>query len=275
MGASAANLDFTNVKESTGFNQSRIVAGDYAAIISKVDDATAPDGTKAWVFAIKLKDKPSSVFRYYCKLDEKSLWKVRNLFIAAGKTVPKRRAKVDPNQVIGKLIGATIEDGEDYKDREQSEVTGVFPASELGDSTMTASADEDDDDDTTDDDVDLDDMDNSGPTFVPSDDEDEEAEEPEEAEDEAEEEAEEADPYADLDRTELKRRIKAIQADFKILTKHTDDDLKGFLAKLEADNGEDEEEAPAPKAAPKKRAPKPATEDISDEDLDDINIDDL
>lgn len=272
MGATTKNLDFTNVKESSGFNQGRIPAGDYAAIIASVADAQAPDKTDAYVFAVKIKSKPSSVFRYYCKLDEKSLWKLRNILIAAGKTVPKRRAKVDPNTIVGKLIGVTIEDAEDYNDREQSEITGVFPASELGDDTFTSTTDDDEPAD-DDDDVDLDDMDNtqsSGPRFQPSDDEDEEEEA---EEDEAEEEAEEADPYAGLDRAALKQRIKAIQADFKILTKHTDDDLKGFLAKLEADNGEDDEE-PAPKRTAKPKS-KVKAEELSDDDLDDINIDDL
>lgn len=265
MGATARNVDMTNVKESSGFNQSRVKAGDYLAIVSSVADAVAPDKTDAYVFAVKLKNKPSSVFRYYCKLDEKSLWKLRNILIAAGKTVPKKKSKVDPNQIVGRLIGVTIEDGEDYKDKETSEITGVFPASEIGDETLTSTSDDDDDDAPEDDDVDIDDMDNG------SVDDDEEAEE--EPEEEAEEdEAEEADPYEGLDRTALKQRIKALQADFKILTKHTDDDLKGFLAKLES-------AAPAAEEPKVKRTAKPKSTvkaaELSDDDLDDIDIDDI
>ena len=39
MGASAQNVDFSNVKEASGFNRSRIKAGDYLAKIKGVEDA--------------------------------------------------------------------------------------------------------------------------------------------------------------------------------------------------------------------------------------------
>ena len=89
MGASAQNVDFSNVKEASGFNRSRIKAGDYLAKIKGVEDAKAKDGVHQYLFSIQIVDKPSSVFPYYCKLQENQLWKLRNLFIAAGKTVPK------------------------------------------------------------------------------------------------------------------------------------------------------------------------------------------
>ena len=263
--ATAEIIDFSNVKDQSGFNRKRIPAGDYAAIITKVENATAKDDTKQYLFSIKVKDRPSSVFAYYCKLQENQLWKLRNLLIAAGKTVPKTKSKVDPNQVVGKLIGITVED-DDYDGKEQSQITGVFPASELGDSTSVAPSDDEDDNEAPDDDEDLDDLDNGQ-----TDDEPEEEPEPEEAEEE--EEAEEADPYVDLTRDELKRRIKAIDAAYKVFKTTTDDTLRAALAKLES--GVDNTPAPAAKAAPKARAPKPNVADISDDDLDDINIDDL
>ena len=80
------------------------------AIRKGVEDAKAKDGVHQYLFSIQIVDKPSSVFPYYCKLQENQLWKLRNLFIAAGKTVPKKKVKVDPNQIVGKLIGVTIED---------------------------------------------------------------------------------------------------------------------------------------------------------------------
>jgi hypothetical protein len=259
MGATARTVDLTNVKDQSGINKNRIPAGDYAAIIKRVEDAEAKDKTPQYFFFIQIKDRPSSVLPYYCKLQENQLWKLRNIFIAAGKTVPKKKMKVDPNTIVGKLIGVTVDDTE-YDGKEQSEITGVFPASELDSSVNVASDSEDEDDDeptitsAADDDDDDDDV-----ADEPEEDEAEEAEEPE---DEAEEDDEPADPYADLDRAELKKRVKKLDPEFKVFTKTTDDDLKAALAKLEA-------AAAKPAAKAKSKAP------VADEDLDDIDIDDL
>lgn len=259
MGATARTVDLTNVKESSGFNQNRIPAGDYAAIITRVEDAvTKADQTPSYVFAIKIKDRPSSVFRYYCKLQENQLWKLRNIFIAAGKTVPKKKVRIDPNTIVGKMIGVTVEDAEDYNDREQSEIAGVFPASEL-DESINVATDVDEDDEPAED-IDLDE-------------EPEEEPEADEAEDEGE--AEEADPLAGLTRNEIKAEIKKYQADFQAKKSQSDDDLREILRGLqESQNDEEDEEEEAP--APKQRASRKSKPKIeSDEDLDDIDIDDL
>ena len=250
MGASAQNVDFSNVKEASGFDRRRIKAGDYLAKIKGVEDAKAKDGVHQYLFSIQIVDKPSSVFPYYCKLQENQLWKLRNLFIAAGKTVPKKKVKVDPNQIVGKLIGVTIEDDE-YEGKEQSTVEGVFPASDLGDDASVPDSSDDDEVEVqgSDDDDDLD-LDEPAPATkskpAPEPEEDEE----EEAEEEAEEEP--ADELAGLDRNALKARIKKHQPDVKFRTSQSDDDLRDILRKLEA--------APAASA---------------DEDIDDLDVDDL
>ena len=244
MGASAQNVDFSNVKEASGFNRSRIKAGDYLAKIKGVEDAKAKDGVHQYLFSIQIVDKPSSVFPYYCKLQENQLWKLRNLFIAAGKTVPKKKVKVDPNQIVGKLIGVTIEDDE-YEGKEQSGVEGVFPASDLGDDASVPDRDEDEAEDQVDDDGDDLDLDEPAPKAKA-------APEPEDDEEEEEAEEEPADELAGLDRNELKARIKKHQPDVKFRTSQSDDDLRDILRKLEA--------APAASA---------------DEDIDDLDVDDL
>ena len=243
MGATARNVDMSNVKDQAGFNRSRIKAGDYLAKIIKVEDAVAKDKTDQYLFTIQIVDKPSSKFPYYCKLQDNQLWKLRNIFIAAGKTVPKKKVKVDPNQIVGKVIGVTVEDDE-YEGKEQSTIEGVFPASELGDySAPSGSASDDDDEDSVADDGEDLDLDLDEPA--------EEEAAAEEAE-EAEEAAEEADPYADLDRTALKARIKEHQPDAKFLKSQTDDDLREVLRKIES-------------TAPAK----------DDDDLEDLDIDDI
>jgi len=246
-------VDFSNVKDGGNFNRNRIPAGDYLAKIVKVEDAVSKkDDAFQFLFTIQIQKRPSSKFPYYCKLQENQLWKLRNLLIAAGKTVPKSKIKVDPNQIVGKLIGVTVED-DDYDGKEQSSISGVFPAAELAESgdDDDESADveeaEDDEDDN------LDDLED-----VSVDDEDEPEEEPEE-----EEEA--GDEYDAMERLDLRKVLKKLDPELKTSTKQTDDDLRNLIRELNAK-----------KAAPaKKTAAKPAKAQVSDEELEELDIDDL
>lgn len=145
MGASASkiNIDFTNVKEGGNFSKKHMPAGDYLARVTKVEDAKpkdTSDKTPMWLFTIQLKDTPSATYPYYCKLQENQLWKVRNLLVAAGINVPKKKVAVDPNKLVGKLIAVSLDDTE-YNGKEQSEVGAVFSPNDLD------SVPEDDDDD--------------------------------------------------------------------------------------------------------------------------------
>lgn len=255
--ATAQNVDFSNVKDGGNYNRKRIPAGDYLATVTKIDDAEAKDGVFQYLVSIKINKIPSSVLPYYCKLQENQLWKLRNLLIAAGLTVPKRRTKVDPNRVVGKLIGVTIED-DDYDGKEQSSIAAVFPAADLGDDTGPAV---DEDDEGEDEDAPLED---------------------DEAEEEAEEEPEaEAEPP--MDRNALKAAIKALKPDFVARKSQTDDDLVDILADLRpsddlADDDEEEgeeEEAPAPVKRRTTAAAKKKAADVTDEELEELDIDAL
>lgn len=272
--ATARNVDFTNVKEGSVYNNKRIEAGDYLAKITQVVDSEVKSGnnkgTPQFEFAIKVMDHPSSVLPYRCALTENQLWKLRNILIAAGKSVPKRRTKVDPNAIVGKLIGISVEDDEYEKDgetRPTSQITGVFPAADLGDQVVSKDEDEDEDED----------EDYSEPD---TDSDDEEDDEPE-AEEEDDEEEEENDPLADMNRTQLKAAIIKIQSDFQARKSQSDDDLREVLRGLQSASADEEEEAPAPKKAPKpaagkaKRKAKPKAEDVDDEELDELDIDSL
>lgn len=272
--ATVHNVDFTNVKEGGVFNTKRIEAGDYLAKIVKVEDAPVKSGENKgrpqYLFTIRLVDHPSSTFPYYCQLTENQLWKLRNLLIAAGKTVPKKRTKVDPNTIVGKTIGVLIEDDEYEKDgkvTERSTINGVFPAADLGDVVASDDFAEEDEDE------------EDAPL------EEDEVDEVE-ADDEADEE-EEDDPYEAMNRTQLKAAIVKLQSDFQARKSQSDDDLRKILRDLnDADaDEEDEEEAPTPKASTKaKAAPaakkargkaKPKVEEIDDEELDELDIDNL
>lgn len=272
--ATAQNIDFTNVKDGGNFNKARIPAGDYLAKITKIEDAEAKDKTFQYLVSIKLVKRSASVFPYYCKLQENQLWKLRNLLIAGGLNVPKRRTKVDPNRLLNKLIGVSIEDTE-YEGKDQSEIVAVFPAAELAEGG-DAAVDGDDDEG--------EDGEEEEPEYGSPEDEVEEEAEEEAVEDEVEEDE---DPYADLDRAALKAELKKRDPAFVAKKSQTDDDLRDLLragdgeAEEPDEEEEVEEEEPEPvtkkvtrKPAATKARRKPATE-VTDDELEELDIDDI
>src|SRR5436190_967015 len=112
--ASAKAVDFSGVKDKGAFNPKRVDEGDYAAIVTKVEDGKVAKGENAgdfmYVFTIKLQKFSQNTYPYRCALRENQLWKLRNLAVAAGINVPKSRVKFNPNKIVGKLIGVTMED---------------------------------------------------------------------------------------------------------------------------------------------------------------------
>lgn len=148
--ATAKALDFSDVKDRGNFNPQRVEAGDYLAKVVKVEDANSKkDGEFQYIFTIKLSKFSQYAYPYYCKLTKEQLWKLRNLLIAAGLNVPKARLKVDPNKVVGKSIGVTMEDDE-YDGKEKSVIAAVFSAAELAaGGTDDSDYDDDEDEDAT------------------------------------------------------------------------------------------------------------------------------
>lgn len=146
MAATKQTLDFTNVKESSGFNPKHLPAGDYRAKITGVEDKPSKAGNAQWVWTIVLTTDQRAAYPLYTGLDEKQLWKVRNLFMAAGINVPKKRVAVDPNKLIGREIGISLEDDE-YEGKMKSVIIATFPADDLtGDSPEDAGSSVDDED---------------------------------------------------------------------------------------------------------------------------------
>ena len=195
-------VDFTNTKDGgAGFNKKRVPSGDYEAKITGCEDAPSKkDGVHQWLYSITLtSDKYSDrCFPYYCKLQENQLWKLRNLFLAAGITVPKKKIKLDPSRIVGKTIGITLDDDE-YEGKAQSNVSATFPASELEDSDDG----DEEDDDTEDEDEDDEEEEPAPPARktakkkpapAPVDDEDEDEDEEDEADPDDEDDEEEEPP---------------------------------------------------------------------------------
>jgi ribosomal protein L12E/L44/L45/RPP1/RPP2 len=144
--AKEMNLDFTNVKEGGEFNKKRQQAGDYRALVKKVADTKSnKDDSPMWLYTIEV---GSGRYPYYCQFTEQTLWKIRNLLTAAGIKVPKKRVRVNPNMVVGKYIGVTLEDAE-YEGKMQSEIASVFPTSELENANEPDEGDDEEDDEDT------------------------------------------------------------------------------------------------------------------------------
>lgn len=146
MGATAKAADFSGVKDRGNFNPRHVPEGDYAARIVKVEDAKTKEGGEfQYLFTFKLEKFSQNSYPYYCKLTENQLWKIRNLLIAAGINVPKKRMKIDPNKAVGKLVGVTMSDDE-YDGKVKSVIDAVFPAAELADGAEVGDEDAFDED---------------------------------------------------------------------------------------------------------------------------------
>jgi hypothetical protein len=130
MAATVRVVDFTNVKEQGNFNPRRKKEGDYYAHIVAVDDHTSKNDNEGWVFTIAVDGDARASYPYYCGSDEKQAWKIRGLFVAAGVDVPKKRLKIDPNKLLKKAIGISLEDDE-YEGRPKSVIAGTIPVGDL------------------------------------------------------------------------------------------------------------------------------------------------
>lgn len=124
-------LDFTNVKDRGDFNPKHLPAGDYLGKIIKFHVGDSKNGNKQVTYTVQCMDSPSATYPYRCVVETADqLWKLRNLFIAAGVSVPKKKIKVDPGKIVNREIGITLDDNE-YEGRVSSTITDVFPASDL------------------------------------------------------------------------------------------------------------------------------------------------
>ena len=220
--AKKIRLDFSKVEERSGYNSRQMPEGLYEAKVTGLVHKDAQDGTAMLVYSIApTADKyKTRNFPYYCKLQQNQLWKLRDLFVAAGETIPKKATQIDPEKIVGSIVA--IEVGDDtgqYDDR--SVIVSVYPTSILEESD-----DADDDEDYEDDD---------------EDDSDEEYEDDDEDLDEDDDEDLDEDEDADLDEDE-------------------DDDLdEDDEDDEDEDEEDDEEEEPAPKRKATARKPAAKT----------------
>jgi hypothetical protein len=245
-GATKKALDFTNVKEGGNFSKKAMPPGDYLAKVTKVEDAMPndkEDKTPMWLFTFQLVQTPSATYPYYCKLQENQLWKVRNLLVAAGLNVPKKKVGVDPNKLVGKTVAVSLDDTE-YNGKAQSEIGAVFSASELDGDAGVDDVDDVDDVDTEDEDEEptpppkKSKKTKAAPEPEPEDDEDEDEDD---ADDDSEDDAE-GDEFDAMDRSELRRAVRKAVPGTKINKSMSDDDLRNMLRNAGSDDDSEEDD---------------------------------
>lgn len=224
--AKKIRLDFSKVEERSGYNSRQMPEGLYEAKVNALIQRDAQDGTAMLVYAFSPVQAKYATrnFPYYCKLQQNQLWKLRDLFVAAGEVIPKKATQLDPEKIVGARVA--IEVGDDtgqYSDR--SVVIAVYPLSTLED--LTDDEDEGDAEELEDDELEDDELEEAAD--LEEDDEDDEYEDDDEDLDDEEDEDE-------LDEDEL----------------DDEDDEE-----LDEEDEEDEEPEPAPKKS-KKSAPAKA-----------------
>ncbi|WNN93835.1 hypothetical protein SEA_ZENITSU_34 [Microbacterium phage Zenitsu] len=259
--AKKIRLDFTKVEERSGWNTKGIPEGLHRMKIASVEEKEAQDGTDMLVYALVPTDPRYKArrFPFYCKLQQNQLWKLRDLLVAAGISVPKKALNIDPNSPVGKEIAVEV-----------SDEVGQYAGRSTVDATYDLSV--------------LDDEDGSAPDDDDEEYEDEEGDDYDEA-DEAEDEEDEEDEGEDLSTLtlpELRKLAKSLGIDTNGVKKadliemieeeqEADEDDEDDLdeddlddeeledEEFEDDEDEDEEEEPEEAPAPKRRAPAKKT----------------
>lgn len=127
--AEKMTLDFSQVKDASAFNPKRKTEGEYLGTVVSFSDTKSKADKAMWVFGVALKSDRRAVYPVYCLLGPDQVWKLRNMMLAAGFKVPKKRMNVDGNRMVGKDIGIFLEDDE-YEGKPKSVIGSFFPPDE-------------------------------------------------------------------------------------------------------------------------------------------------
>lgn len=198
--AKKIRLDFSKVEERSGYNSRQMPEGLYEAKVNALIQRDAQDGTAMLVYALSPVQAKYATrnFPFYCKLQQNQLWKLRDLFVAAGEVIPKKATQLDPEKIVGARVA--IEVGDDtgqYSDR--SVVIAVYPLSTLEDLTD----DEDEGDEEPEDDELEDDKLEEAADLEEDDEDDEYEDDDEDLDDEEDEDELDEDELDDEDDEEL------------------------------------------------------------------------
>lgn len=236
MAVKKIRLDFSKVEERSGWNTKQMPEGLHKMKVESVQESEASDGTPMLVYALVPADGRYKTrrFPFYCKLQPNQLWKLRDLIVSAGGTVPKKLGNVDPNSPVGKFIAAEVED-ETGQYAGRSSVNGTYGLDILDEDGASGEPDEDDEE--------FEDSEEAEDEDFEADDEDEEEDEDDEDED-----------LTTLTLAELRKLAKSFGIDTAGLKK---DDLIESIEEAQSEGEEDDEDE----------------DDLDDEDLEDEDAD--
>lgn len=143
--AKKIRLDFTKVEERSGWNTKGIPEGLYRMKVASVVEQEANDGTDMLVYALVPTDQRYAArrFPYYCKLQPNQLFKIRDLLVATGMSVPKKALNIDPAAPVGKEVAVEVTD-EVGQYAGRSNANAVYALSILDDGEDAPESDEDD-----------------------------------------------------------------------------------------------------------------------------------
>lgn len=138
-----------------GDRAARVPEGDYLVKVVDFEVRSTKDESGkyiSWKVQIQSPTKYKGKTVYgMTSLKTDSLWNLRNLINAAtGRNVAGKAVNFDPNSIIGKIVGAAIEDDE-YNDKVRSRANTFFPKDEYEESDVEEDDDEDEDDEDEDD----------------------------------------------------------------------------------------------------------------------------
>lgn len=198
--AKKIKIDFSKVEERSVWTTRQIPAGIHKMKVTSVQQTEAQDGTPMLVYALKPADAryTTRLFPYYCKQQQNQLWKLRDLLVAAGETIPKKAVQIDPEKIVGRFVAVEVDD-DMYNGHVRSQVQGVFGLDILEE-------DEDDqydeDDQDYEDDFDDESYDDEEDDLEDSEEEDFDEEEDEDFDDEDDEDWDDEDDFDDEEEEE-------------------------------------------------------------------------
>lgn len=151
MAITPIKLDFTSVEKSA-YNTRQMPAGLYEARITEVVQKSAQDGTDMLVYTLTPTHPQyrGRRFPFYCKLSSNQLWKLRDLLVAAGESIPKRAVRVQPEKIVNRLLCIEVSD-DTYGGTVRSTVDSVYSWDVLRPNEKFSDKDPDEDEAETDD----------------------------------------------------------------------------------------------------------------------------
>ena len=132
--ARTVKVDFTGV-ESGGSRNVRVPEGDYLLEITKIDGKKGKESGKPnLIFYFKLSDGPKKgngkELQHNCSLQKQSLWNLKNILEACGKTVPSKSVNLNVDNLVGLKCAGNVIDGT-YNDRLRSEIAFFYTEDEF------------------------------------------------------------------------------------------------------------------------------------------------